>query len=126
MGLGLMVEFCPECGNMLRKKPCGCGYVDQSSNSKNVSSVSLVEIWNPPSNNTIYCQITGTSYDRLKYLLSKGVYPEELKEIKEKIKKHYYTCCKCVYYIEENFHCKLKNKFLKKSSICKSFEPWEI
>ena len=126
MGLGLMVEFCPECGNMLRKKPCGCGSVDQPSTSKDVSSNSLIEIWNPPSPNTIYCRITGTAYDKLKKILSKGAYPEELKEIRKKINRHLYSCCNCVYYVEKVFHCKFKNKFLNKTSICKSFEPWEI
>lgn len=117
-----MVEFCPECGNMLRKKPCPCGYSDHETHIK---SNTLLQIWAPPSPNIIYCRITATPYDKLKLMLNKGIHLEKLKEIKYKIKNRLYSCTDCVYYHEEIFHCKLKNKYLRKDSICKSFEPYE-
>ena len=120
-----MVDFCPECGNMLRKNACGCGYNNPSINSKNLSNTSLIHIWNPPTPNIIYCKITATSYDKLKMMLSKGTYPEKLKEIKKKLKNRLYSCINCVYYNDEIFHCQIKNKYLKKDSICRSFEPYE-
>ena len=121
----ILVEFCPECGNMLRKKSCKCGYNDQNSLTKNVTGTSLIEIWNPPSPKVIFCKLTATSHDKLETMLSKGKYPEKLKEITKKLKNHLFSCCNCVYYNEEIFHCQIKNKFLKKESICRSFEPFE-
>ena len=117
-----MVEFCPECGNMLRKKSCACGYNEPETNS-NIGA--LLYIWAPPSPNIIYCKITATDYEKLKKMLSKGIQLEKLDEIKENLKKHLYNCCNCVYYNEEISHCQLKNKYLRKDSICKSFEPFE-
>lgn len=120
----ILVEFCPECGNMLRKKSCKCGYNNQNSPT-NVTGTSLIEIWNPPSPKVIFCKLTATSHDKLETMLSKGKYPEKLKEITKKLKNHLFSCCNCVYYNEEIFHCQIKNKFLKKESICRSFEPFE-
>ena len=120
-----MVEFCPECGNMLRKKFCRCGYNKQETLSSNGINTSLIEIWNPPSPKVIYCKLTATSLDKLKTMLNKGVYPEKLKEITKKVKNHLFSCLNCVYYNEEIFHCQIKNKYLKKDSICRSFEPYE-
>ena len=117
-----MIEFCPDCGNLLRKKPCPCGYNDHESTPKKMS---LGHIWDPPSANLIYCRITATPYDKLKLMLSRGVNLEKLKEIKVKVKNKLYSCLNCVYYHEEIFHCKIRNKYLKKDSICKSFEPFE-
>lgn len=120
----ILVEFCPDCGNMLRKKSCKCGYNNQNS-STNVTGTSLIEIWNPPSPKIIFCKLTATSQDKLETMLSKGKYPEKLKDITKKLKNHLFSCCNCVYYNEEIFHCQIKNKFLKKESICRSFEPFE-
>ncbi|MFX1530532.1 MAG: hypothetical protein ACFFBC_05425 [Promethearchaeota archaeon] len=117
-----MVEFCPKCGNLLRKKPCPCGYDNLDSTSE---SKSLLKIWSPPTPNIIYCKITATSLEKLKKMLSKGIRVQKLKEIRDKLKNHFYTCCNCVYYHEEIFHCQLKNKNLRKDSICKSFEPFD-
>ncbi len=117
-----MVEFCPECGNLLRKKSCPCGYKELDSTSE---SRSLPKIWSPPSPNIIYCKIAATSLDKLKKMLNKGIKVEKLKEIRNKLKNHLYTCCNCVYYHEEISHCQLKNKYLRNDSICKSFEPFE-
>ncbi|MFX1375105.1 MAG: hypothetical protein ACFFA0_04780 [Promethearchaeota archaeon] len=117
-----MVEFCPECGNMLRKKSCACGYNKRETNS---SAEFLLHVWAPPSPNIIYCKITSTKYEKLKKMLSKGIQIEKLKEIREKIEKHLYNCCNCVYYNEGISHCQLKNKYLRMDSICKSFEPFE-
>jgi hypothetical protein len=117
-----MVEFCPDCGNLLRNKPCPCGYKDQEITPKKMS---LGYIREPPSANIIYCRITATPFDKLKMMLSKGVYLEKLKEIRFKLKKNLYSCLNCVYYHEEDFLCKPKNKYLRKDSICKSFEPFE-
>ncbi|MFX1568308.1 MAG: hypothetical protein ACFFCV_08060 [Promethearchaeota archaeon] len=120
-----MVDFCPECGNLLRKNSCRCGYNQPETSPKNAPNTYLIEIWDPPSPKIIYCRLTATSQDKLRKMLSKGNFPEKLKEITTKIKNHLYTCCNCVYYNEENLHCQIKNKFVKKDSICKRFEPFE-
>ncbi|MFW9785926.1 MAG: hypothetical protein ACFFFB_26815 [Candidatus Heimdallarchaeota archaeon] len=117
-----MVEFCPECGNLLRKGTCGCGYSKHATSS---NGISLVKIWKPPSPNIVYCRMTATSYDKLKSLLLKGIYPEKLKEIRKNIKNHLYSCIDCVYYHEELSLCKFKNKYIQRDSICKSFEPYK-
>jgi len=119
-----MVEFCPECGNLLRKKPCGCGYGEIETNSKDGSTNHLIKFWNPPSPTAIYCKITATPYEKLKSMLSKGIKPEKLKEVRENFKNHLYSCSTCLYYHAEISHCKYKNKYLTKDSICKSFEPF--
>jgi hypothetical protein len=85
----------------------------------------MIEIWDPPSPKIIYSRLTATSQDKLRVMLSKGPYPEKLKEIIKKVKNRQYSCCNCVYYNEEKFHCQIKNKWFKKDSICKSFEPFE-
>ncbi|MHA2391801.1 MAG: hypothetical protein ACXAEX_07515 [Promethearchaeota archaeon] len=117
-----MVEFCPECGNLLRKKPCKCGYSEEEDTS---NKISLIKIWKPPSPNNVYCRITATSYEKLRSMLSKGIYPEKLKEIRKRIKNHLYSCINCVYYHEELSLCKFKNKYIQRDSICKSFEPYK-
>lgn len=117
-----MVEFCPECGSLLRKKTCRCGYKECEITA---DKVSLIQMWEPPSPNIIYCKITATPYEKLKLMLTKGVYPEKLKEIKEKVRNHLYSCGDCVYFHVEVSHCKIKNKYIKEESICKTFEPYE-
>lgn len=117
-----MVEFCPECGNLLRKKPCKCGY---DSREKPTKKSFLNQIWDPPSPNTIYCNLTATAYEKLKLMLKKRIYPEKLKEIQKKLKKHLYSCNVCLYYHKELSLCKKKNKYFTEDSICKSFEPYE-
>jgi hypothetical protein len=117
-----MVEFCPDCGNLLRKKPCPCGYDEPSTGFEERS---LLKIWKPPTPNIIYCRITATSLEKLKKLLNKGIKVDKLNEIRRKLKNHLFSCSNCVYYHEDNNHCKLRNKFLTEDSICKSFEPFE-
>ena len=119
-----MVDFCPECGNMLRKKTCGCGWGELETISNDGSPNHLIKIWNPPSPNAIYCKITATPYEKLKSLLNKGIKPEKLKEVRENFKNRLYSCGNCLYYHAEISHCKYKNKYLTKDSICKSFEPF--
>ncbi len=119
-----MVEFCPECGNMLRKKACGCGYGELDNTLKNSSHNQLKKIWSPPSPNNIYCKITATSYEKLKSVLNKGMTPDKLKEVREKLKNHFYSCSNCLYYHAEISRCKYKNQYLTKDSICRSFEPF--
>ncbi|MFX1428226.1 MAG: hypothetical protein ACFFBE_17365 [Promethearchaeota archaeon] len=117
-----MVEFCPECGNLLRRNRCKCGYNEQQiPNNK----LSLIQIWDPPSPNIIYCRITATPLKKLKQMISKGAYPDKLKEIKRKVRNHLYSCINCVYYHEEISLCKKKNKYVQNNSICKTFEPFE-
>jgi hypothetical protein len=117
-----MVEFCPECGSLLRKKTCRCGYTECEITA---DKVPLIQMWDPPSPNIIYCKIMATPYEKLKLMLTKGVYPEKLKEIKEKVRNHLYSCGDCVYFDVEISHCKIKNKYIKEESICKTFEPYE-
>ncbi|MFW9821907.1 MAG: hypothetical protein ACFFE4_03185 [Candidatus Thorarchaeota archaeon] len=119
-----MVEFCPECGNLLRKNSCGCGYGKPETTTMDASSNGLNKIWDPPSPNNIYCKLTATSYDKLKSMLNKGIIPEKLKEVREKLRTHNYSCVVCLYYHEEMSLCKFKNKYLTQDSICKSFEPF--
>ncbi len=119
-----MVEFCPECGNMLRKKTCGCGYGELDATSKNSSHNQLKKIWSPPSPNNIYCKITATSYEKLKSVLNKGMTPDKLKEVRENLKNRLYSCSICLYYHAEISRCKYKNQYLTKDSICRSFEPF--
>lgn len=119
-----MVEFCPECGSLLRKRACRCGY--NQPKPKETNNGGLNYIWNPPSPNIIYCKITATPIEKLRSALNKGDYPDKLKEIKINLRNHQYTCCNCVYYNEEINHCQIYNKFYKKDSICKRFEPFEI
>jgi hypothetical protein len=119
-----MVEFCPECGNLLRKKSCGCGYGKPKSTSMDTTPNGLKKIWDPPSPNNIYCKITATSYDRLKAMLNKGITPDKLKDVREGLKNRTYSCSNCLYYHEDINLCKFKNKYLTKDSICKSFEPF--
>ena len=64
---------------MLRKKSCRCGY--EEIQAKNAPNSYILEIWNPPNPKIIYCRLTATSQDKLRIMLSKGNYPEKLKEI---------------------------------------------
>jgi hypothetical protein len=121
-----MVDFCPECGSMLRKNRCKCGYGQQGSKIVKSSTGPMINIWNPPTPNIIYCKITATPIEKLRIGLKKGKYPDKLKEIKNRLKKHELTCLNCVYYEEKKFHCQIKNKYVSKDSICKSFEPFDI
>jgi len=66
-----------------------------------------------------------TPHEKLKSLLNKGMIPEKLKEVREKFRNHLYSCRNCVYYYEIS-HCKFKNKYLSKDSICKSYESYDI
>jgi hypothetical protein len=119
-----MIKFCPECGNLLRKDSCRCGYNAPTTTKKNVSKDGVIQIWDPPSPNIIYSKVTGTPIEKLKRGLNRGIYPEKLKEIKIKLKNHEVTCCNCVYYKGDILHCQIRNKYVKKDSICKKFEPY--
>ena len=121
-----MVDFCPECGNMLRKNRCRCGYGQQGSKIVKSSNGPMINIWNPPTPNIIYCKITATPIEKLRIGLKKGIFPDKLREIKNRLKKHELSCLNCVYYEEKKFHCQIKNKYVSKDSICKSFEPFDI
>ena len=120
-----MVEFCPECGSLLMGKYCKCGYNSPKILRKNTNAP-IKHIWNPPSANVVYSKLTGTPIEKLKLQINKGHYPEKLKVIRKNLNARKYTCCNCVYYNEERFHCQIKNKWFEKDSICKGFEPFEI
>ena len=122
-----MVDFCPECGSLLRKNRCKCGYGQQSPKSdKNSNGIPLIQIWNPPTPNIIYCKITATPLEKLKSGLNKGIIPEKLRDIKKKLKNHQLSCQNCVYYNFDRSHCQIKNKYISMDSICKTFEPFKI
>jgi hypothetical protein len=120
-----LVEFCPDCGSLLRKKSCKCGYNSPELRNKSINGTHLIEIWDPPPPKAIYCKITATPLKKLNLMLRKGNYPQKLKEITSKLKSHHLTCLNCVYYNIEISHCQIKNKYLKKDSICRNFEPFE-
>ncbi|MFX1275216.1 MAG: hypothetical protein ACFFAT_09270 [Promethearchaeota archaeon] len=122
-----MVDFCPECGSLLRKNLCKCGYGQQRPKiAKSTNGIPLIHVWDPPTPNIIYCKITATPLEKLKTGLNKGIVPEKLREIKNKLKKYQITCQNCLYYIKERSHCQIKNKYISKDSICKTFEPFKI
>lgn len=118
-----MVEFCPECGNLLRKKTCECGYGKPKALPQNGVSNYVIQIWDPPSPKTIYCKLTASSHDKLNSLLNKGMVPEKLKEVRRKLKNHLFFCNNCLYYHADKFLCKYKSKYVTLESICRSFEP---
>ncbi|MBN1800982.1 MAG: hypothetical protein JW891_05705 [Candidatus Lokiarchaeota archaeon] len=121
-----MVDFCPECGGLLRKNRCKCGYGQKKPRVVKSPQGSIVREWNPPSPNVIYCKATATPIEKLKIELNKGTTPEKLKDIRNKLKKRELTCMNCVYYEEKELHCQIKNKYYSKDSICTMFEPFGI
>ncbi len=121
-----MVDFCPECGNMLRKRQCRCGYGQKRPKAVKSSTGSMLTIWDPPTPNIIYSKITATPIEKLRIEISKGRYPDKLRDIKNRLKKHDLSCLNCVYYEEKKFRCQIKNKYVSKDSICKRFEPFNI
>jgi len=121
-----MVDFCPECGSMLRKNKCRCGYGQKAPKIVKSSNGAMLTIWDPPTPNIIYCKITATSIEKLRIGIKKGIYPEKLKEIKKRLKTRDLSCLNCVYYEEMKLHCQIKNKYITKDSICKRFEPFDI
>ncbi len=121
-----MVDFCPECGGLLMKNRCKCGYGKQKPPMEKNSYGAVIKEWNPPSPNIIYCKITATPIEKFRIDLKKGNYPEKLKQIKLRLKKRDLTCLNCVYYEKKNLHCQIKNKYYSKDSICFRFEPFGI
>ena len=138
-----MLEFCPECSNLLRRRviegmaylACGCGYKreldDQPSyagfkkipkknkpRKLNVKSVS----WDPPEAMLLYAKIKhvpggkskGGSSDRS---------PLILKMIQEKLDTKYYNCSKCTQLMSANPFCTLRERKVGKRDICKLFDP---
>ena len=125
--MSIMVEFCPECGSLLRKNQCKCGYGQKSLKIvRNDEGIPIKHVWSPPTPNIIYCKITATPLEKLKIGLNKGIMPEKLKDIKKKLKKHEFSCLNCVYYEELHSHCQIKNKYFSRDSICKIFEPFKL
>lgn len=70
-----MVDFCPECGSVLRNRPCKCGYKDHISKNFSKNTAENISVfWDPPNPRTLYCRITGVPYRKLKYNINQGLY----------------------------------------------------
>ncbi len=138
-----MLEFCPECSNLLRKRfidgmqylACGCGYkreiegqtanprakriqVKNKSRRSKVKSVS----WNPPEAMSIYVKIKDAPRIKARDG-SSGVSPIILKMIQDKLDMKYYNCSKCTRLMSANLFCSLHERKVGKKDICKSFDP---
>ncbi len=138
-----MLEFCPECSNLLRKTfidgmgylACGCGYkreiegqtanprakkiqVENKPRKLKVKSVS----WNPPEAMSLYVKIKDAP--RIKSREgSSGGSPIILKMIQDKLDMKYYNCSKCTRLMSANLFCSLHERKVGKRDICKSFKP---
>ena len=138
-----MLEFCPECSNLLRKRfidskqylACGCGHkreiegqtanpmarkiqVKNKPRKFKVKSVS----WDPPEAMSIYVKIKGAPRIQSKDGNSGGS-PIILKMIQDKLDEKYYNCSKCTRLISANLFCSLHERKVGKKDICKSFDP---
>jgi len=115
------LKFCPECGSLLRGKPCRCGYKPNLDVSNSNSPVR--RIWNPPNPLTLYLKIYNVPYRELKYKLNSGVYIAVLEEINYKIDNMLINCTDCCNYLEDEFYCTLEEFYVSADSICNQFDP---
>ncbi|KKK42936.1 hypothetical protein LCGC14_0830560 [marine sediment metagenome] len=138
-----MLEFCPECSNLLRKRiidgmeylACGCGYKreleGQTGNTRfkkiqkqnkprklKVKSVS----WDPPKAISLYAKIKDAPKGKNKGGRT-GKSSIILKMVQDKLDMKYYNCSKCTQLMSANLFCTLHERKVGKSDICKSFEP---
>ena len=140
-----MLEFCPECSNLLRKRfidgmgylACGCGYKrkieGQTANPiakkapirnkpRKVKVKAKSVSWNPPEARSIYAKIKDAPRIQSKGG-SSGESPIILKMIQDKLDMKYYNCSKCTRLMSANLFCSLHERKVGKKDICKTFEP---
>ena len=138
-----MLEFCPECSNLLRKRiidsmeylACGCGYKRelegqtgytrnekiQKKNKPRKHKVKSVS-WDPPKAMSLYAKIKDAPKSQYRDGSSGGS-PIILKMIQDKLDTKYYNCSKCTRLMSANLFCSLHERKVGKKDICKSFEP---
>jgi DNA-directed RNA polymerase subunit RPC12/RpoP len=79
--------------------------------------------WEPPALTTIYSRVKNIPYGLLKYDLSKGLHPNEMRQIESHLNNHDFRCGNCSYYTNfEHEICSLKTFKIESNAICKSFE----
>ncbi len=138
-----MLEFCPECNNLLRKRAidgmnylaCRCGYKRKLEGQAINASVKFVPkkntprktkvkavSWDPPEALTLYTKIQRAPGSKVRGA-GTGRSPLILKMIQDKLDARYYNCSKCTQLMSANLFCKLHERKVGKKDICKSFEP---
>ena len=141
-----MLEFCPECSNLLRKRiidgmeylACGCGYKREIEGQKSYTRVKNIQkikkknksrklkvksvSWDPPEAVLLYAKIKDVPRSKSRDGTS-GRSPIILKMIQDKLDTKYYNCSKCTRLISANLFCSLHERKVGKRDICKSFEP---
>ena len=130
-----MLEFCPECDNLLRKKvlggreflACRCGYKKETGGQASSAGVRFIlekdpprkakvktVSWDPPEASMLYTKLKN---------IPENTSPVILKMIQDKLDTRYYTCTKCAKLMSANLFCTLHEKKVGKKDICKSFDP---
>lgn len=143
-----MLEFCPECSNLLRKRningvnylACGCGYkkkLDEQPSSagggginaprRRVSRASKPTKaknvdWDPPDALMVYSKLKDAPWKKNAGASSEPS-ARALTMIKERLDSRYYNCGKCKKFTQSNSFCRLHERTMDKESICKSFTP---
>lgn len=140
-----MLEFCPECNNLLRKRvidgweymACGCGYkrkIEGQARNPRVKSIQIKNkqrkvktkvksvSWDPPEARLLYNKIKGAPRGQNRGGRSVES-PIILKMIQDKLDSKYYNCPKCTRLLSANLFCQLHERKVGKMDICKSFNP---
>ena len=140
-----MLEFCPECSNLLRRRiidgmeylACGCGYkreiegqtgnprakiIPKKNKPRKVKAKVNSVSWNPPEARLLYAKIKDVQRSQNRGRNS-GLSPIILKMIQNKLDSKYYNCSKCTQLMSANLFCILHERKVGKKDICKSFDP---
>lgn len=109
-------NFCPKCHKML--------YPDVPSkiapNKTHLVKEFQYEDWDPPSPETIYCNIENIPFNTFKYDNRCNFSTIKLRTIKDNLNKKVYCCSTCSCYIRPE--CTHKGMTVSSKAICKSFE----
>lgn len=148
-----MLEFCPECNNLMRRKiidgweclACRCGYHRNLGQRASVPSTPTVKTprkqgvkpkmnppklkdkpisWDPPDALALHAKIKDAPW--MKSGGSNAASEPStvvLKMIQERLDSHYYDCSKCKFLMSANLFCTAHEKKVGKNDICKAFEP---
>jgi len=138
-----MLEFCPECSNLLRRRfidgmeylACGCGYKREIEGQTGNLRMKKIQVknkprklkvkpvsWDPPEAMSLYDKIKDAPRTQTRSG-SSGRSPIILKMIQDKLDMKYYNCSKCTRLMSANLFCSLHERKVGKRDICKSFEP---